>query len=86
MKEKKVFELEILHPTKFELVPVLWIEVEGLEGSFLVGASHAPLISMIKPKSIIRYKSMDGKEKIVDVFAGGVIEIVNNRAKIILDN
>ncbi len=87
MKEKKSFELEVLHPTKSEKFPVLWIEVEGIEGSFLLGPDHAPLISIIKSQSVVLYKSIDGKEKKIDVFSGGMVEVLlDNKTRIILDN
>jgi len=86
MKEKRNFVLEILHPTKSETFPVLWIEVEGIDGSFLVGLDHAPLISIIKSQSVVLYKSLDGKEGKIDVFSGGIVEVLLSKTRIILDN
>lgn len=77
-------ELEIIKPTESKTVSVLWVEVEGLNGNFIVGPEHSPLISILKPKGRLIYKTIHNLEVEIDTF-GGIIKVGSNKATVILD-
>ena len=79
------FELEIVRPTKTELLTVAWVEVEGLGGSFTVGPEHSPLVTVLKPGSQISYSSLEGQITHTEV-TSGIFSIGTGRAVIILDD
>ena len=86
MAEKTSFKLEVIRPTKSETFSVLWIDVDGLSGNFLIGYNHSPLISTLKPQSKIVLKLEGEQEEKIDVFDGGIIKVKDNYAILILDN
>ncbi|MCK4264740.1 hypothetical protein KAW80_00060 [Candidatus Babeliales bacterium] len=83
--ETETFELEIVRPTESKKISIFWLDIEGLEGSFVVGPNHSSLISILKPKSRMIYKTIQNLEVEIDIF-GGVIKVGNNKALVILDN
>lgn len=80
----KTFRLEIISPTKTETASVFWIEIESPTGSFLVGANHAPIISILKKNSRLTYK-VDTTEEISREIYGGMFEVTDNVARILLE-
>jgi F0F1-type ATP synthase epsilon subunit len=79
------FKLEIISPTQTKIVSVLWVEVEGENGSFVVGAHHSPLISLLKRNGTLRYRtSQDDDHKLL--VSGGTFFVMNNSAHIILNS
>ena len=76
--------LEIISPTLAQQLTVEWIEVESPTGSFFVGPNHSPLISIIKNKSNLLYKT-EGNEPTAVVTTHGVFYIEENKAVVILD-
>lgn len=81
---KKLLELEIIKPTESKKLQVEWIEVEGVNGNFIVGPNHIPLISLLAAKGKISYQLPDGKKVSFDV-SGGLIKVENNKALILLN-
>lgn len=79
------FEFEIISPTSNKTVTVEWVTVESPTGSFFVGPHHAPLISLIKKKSTIKYKSSGEKEPTNIPIHEGFFRVTdNNKAVLIL--
>jgi len=79
------FELEIIHPTKTELISVMWIEIESMEGSFTVGPDHSPLVAVLKPEGQIKYSTLGGT--ITDItITSGIFSVNKGRAVIIFDH
>ena len=82
--ENKTIELEIISPDHAKKLVVEWVEIESPSGSFLVGPDHSPLVSMIKAKSFVTYKEKDeALESSLDA-PGGIFQVANNKAKILL--
>lgn len=79
------FELEIISPTSHQKITIVGIEAESPTGSFFVGYDHIPLISIIKKKSILAYYLPDGTCMRIQV-NGGVLNIAQNKALILLDS
>lgn len=80
----KAFKLEIISPTKTETISIFWIEVESPTGSFLVGAGHSPIISILKKNSRLTYK-IDTSEEVSREVYGGMFEVTQDIARIILE-
>ena len=80
----KRFALDIISPTIKETLDVLWVEIESPNGSFLVGVDHCPLISLIKQKSTIFYKTST-EEVSRKLHSGGIFQVKDNNAQIILE-
>ena len=79
------FDLEIVSPTSSQMMKVEWVEVEGLNGCFLVGPGHSSLVSVIKKGNSLLYKKVgidDGEGLFV---SGGIFSVENNKAVAILD-
>jgi len=49
------FDLTIITPTSSQTEKVLWVEIEGPTGSFVVGHDHSPLISLLKKQGSLTY-------------------------------
>ncbi len=79
------FKLEIIRPTETKTISIFWIDVEGITGDFVVGADHYPLVSILKPRGCLTYKTEDKLEVKLDVY-WGIIIVDQNKAKVILDN
>ncbi len=81
----KSFDFEIVSATSSKIVKVEWIEVEALNGCFLVGFGHAPLVSIVKKGNSLLYKKSDADEPSEMFVRGGVFSVANNKAKVVLD-
>ncbi|MFA6263095.1 MAG: hypothetical protein WCW33_03755 [Candidatus Babeliales bacterium] len=82
--ESPSFTFEVFASTFSEIHTVEWIEVEGPNGSFLVGPGHSPLISIIKKRSTITYKKTNTEQNTIEA-SGGIFKVANNKAIILLD-
>ncbi len=79
-----VIELKIITPNESRFLKVDWIEIEGPNGGFLVGPGHEPLISIVKVKSKLSYKTTQGDFVIMETL-GGVFTVSQNKAVALLD-
>jgi F0F1-type ATP synthase epsilon subunit len=82
---KSVFELTIMTPMACTKITVEWVEIESPTGSFLIGAGHSPLVSIIKNKGSIIYKKPH-EEPIQMHVSEGFFKIEKNRAVAMLDH
>ena len=80
-----IFEVEITSPLEFKTYQIECIEVQSPTGSFFVGPNHAPLISLLKKKSIVMYKRVDQKNPETLDVSGGFFKVSDNKALILLD-
>lgn len=78
------FNLQIISADFSKKIMVEWVEIESPTGSFLVGPDHSPLVSIVKPKSIITYKDENGNEQVEEA-PGGFFKIKDNEAILLLD-
>ena len=85
MESSHNFQLEIIKPTGTKKYNVQWVEVEGLNGNFIIGPDHSKLVSILKPKGRLIYKTVDNLEVDIDIF-GGIIYVDRNKAKVVLDD
>lgn len=79
------FDLAIISPMGSQIVEVEWVEVEGLNGCFLVGPNHSPLVSVIKKGNSLLYKKVGFDDEIELFVSGGIFNVENNKAVAILD-
>lgn len=83
--ENESFELEIISPTNNQIIAVEWIEVESPTGSFFVGPHHAPLVSLVKKKSVFCYKKFGEKTSQSFIVHEGIFRVsAENKASVIL--
>jgi len=80
----KLIELEIISSDKSEKFPVYWVEVESPTGNFVVGFGHENLISIIEPRSKLKYKDQEKFIQEIDIY-DGIIEVSNNRATVLIE-
>ena len=80
----KAFTLEIISPTNTEKFSIFWVEIESPTGSFLVAIDHSPLISVLKKQSRLTYKTDMSKQFSREIY-GGMFEVSNNLARVILE-
>jgi F0F1-type ATP synthase epsilon subunit len=81
---RSTFIFRLISPTMTQEIMVEWVEIESPTGSFLVGADHSPLISLIKKKSLLSYKKTG--EPIASLEAsGGIFKVSENIAIALLD-
>lgn len=78
------FDLEIITPRKIVTYLICMIEIEAPSGSFTVAENHAPLISAIKKKGIISFKTNVGNVHTIHVENGGLFWVNQNKARLIL--
>jgi F0F1-type ATP synthase epsilon subunit len=82
--ESQVFQIEIISPSQTQVITIEWVEVESPTGSFFVGPDHAPLVSIIKNQSTLRYKKPHEEEKSIDI-RSGIFSVNKNKAVALID-
>lgn len=82
---EKHFTLEIISPTSGQMLDVEWVEVEGVNGCFLVGPGHSPLISVMKKGNSLVYKKVGVGDSIELFVRGGIFSVEKNKAIAIVD-
>ena len=85
MEGSQSFTLELIRPLETKRVQVLWVDVEGLTGNFVIGPDHSPLLSILKPKSRLLYKTIYNLEAEIDI-PSGFIKVVDNNAIIVMEH
>jgi F0F1-type ATP synthase epsilon subunit len=78
------FELEIIQPTDTLHITVSWIEVESVNGSFVVGPEHSELVSVLRPGGKLTYNTSAGRLVDMDI-SGGIFSVCKGRAVAVLD-
>ncbi len=84
MADEHSLTLEIIGSMQSEIHSVAWVEIESPTGSFLVGYDHMPLISLIKKRSTLTFRKINGEERHIDI-AGGIFKVADNKATILLE-
>ena len=84
-KTLNVFELEIIRPTKKDILNIEWIDVKTPTGNFFIGPDHDDLISVLKEKTPFTYKKVDDLEpESIDAY-GGFLKIEKGKVTVVLD-
>ena len=81
----KSFELEIIRPTKKDILNIEWLDVKTPTGNFFIGPNHDDLISILKEKAPFTYKKIDTLEPESINSYGGFLKIEKGKATIVLD-
>lgn len=84
--ENRYFTLEIISPIDLKELTIEWVEVESPTGSFVAGAGHSPIISVLKKRGFLTYKLKDGDQVKIEVMSGGLFKMAENRAVLLLDS
>lgn len=85
MTHNKHIRLIIISTTFIIEEKVEWVEVDSPTGSFFVGMDHSPLVSLVKKRSILRYKPVNQEPTSFEVGNGGISKIEDNEVAIVLD-
>lgn len=80
-----VFELEIVKPTKNEILHIEWLDVKTPTGNFFIGPNHNDLISILKEKTPFTYKKKDNLESESTNAYGAFLKLKKGKATIVLD-
>ena len=78
------FTFSVITPTQSSNYRIEWLEIQSPTGSFFVGPDHCPLVSILKPSSVIIYKLENAAQGEISV-TSGIIKIENNVALALLD-
>jgi F0F1-type ATP synthase epsilon subunit len=81
----KSFDFEIVSATSSKVIKVEWVEIEAVNGCFLVGFGHAPLVSIVKRGNSLLYKQINVEAPSELFVSGGIFSVANNKAKVVLD-
>jgi|WetSurSiteA1Bulk_404760.scaffolds.fasta_scaffold652941_1 F-type H+-transporting ATPase subunit epsilon len=77
--------LDIITPEKMLFTgDIEIVKLPGTMGSFEIMINHAPLISTLATGRI-RVKDVNGVVSYFDIL-GGVVEVLNNRVKVLVDS
>ena len=79
------FSLQVVTPeSEIFNAPVESIQAPGMEGSFGVMASHAPMVAALEP-GLVRIHDAEGRELRLFV-GGGFFQVSNNVAQLLADS
>ena len=84
--ENTYFTLEIISPIDSKEITIEWVEVESPNGSFIVGAGHSPIISVLKKRGFLTYKPKGGESMKIEIMSGGLFKATEKKAVILLDS
>lgn len=75
--------LKIIGPTTHKTLAISWIEVETLDGNFVVQRGHAPMILALLPDQPVTVSLKNGRVEVFNNFAG-ILEIQRDAALLFL--
>ena len=84
--ENCYFTLEIISPIDLKELSIEWVEVESPTGSFVVGAGHSPIISVLKKRGFLTYKPRGKEEVKIEIMSGGLFKASEDKAVLLLDS
>jgi F0F1-type ATP synthase epsilon subunit len=79
-----MFNVTFITPTSHKVVAVSWLECETPTGNLVIQTGHAPLITILKPYSEVRFENGEGVVEALEI-PGGLAEIQRTSALIIVD-
>ena len=69
----------IEQPFSLHEVMVDWVSIQSPNGSFVIGAGHRPMLSLVKSGESVLYRAA-GTEKSIEVAEGGALLHVSSEA------
>lgn len=79
------FDLEIIKTNNSKTIQVEYIELCGINGNFVVGKNHNPIITILKKDSLLTYKTPDSQDEINLKINDGFFILVDNKSRVFLD-
>lgn len=76
-------ELKLIGPTNAQSMEINWLEVQTLEGSFVIQPGHAPMIVLLAPNKELSMELQDGSITLMTI-AGGILEVTRTYLTLIL--
>jgi F0F1-type ATP synthase epsilon subunit len=76
-------QFTLIGPTSSQSLDVQWIEVQTLEGNFVVKQGHVPMIIALAPNKELSMELNDGSTTLMTI-AGGILEISRTAVRLLL--
>lgn len=80
---KKTIQFTLLSPTSSKTMDINWLEIQTLEGNFVIKPGHAPLIVVAAPNKELTIELSDGSVTMMSI-AGGILEVNRTTALLLL--
>ena len=77
--------LHVLKPFSESKMEVEWARIDTPNGSFLIGPGHRPLVNIVKPKSVITYKSQGQEVTLEAPENGGLVHVHEDKIILFLE-
>jgi F0F1-type ATP synthase epsilon subunit len=78
------FPVTIVTPTQKTTHHVEWLDVTVISGNMVLLSCHAPFMGIVRPSSLLHWKSERGKVESCSL-SGGIMEVTRERVTIITD-
>ncbi len=73
----------LIGPTSSQTLEVKWLEVQTLQGNFVIKPGHAPMIIILAPNKEISMELKDGSTTVMTV-VGGMLEVTRTDVTLLL--
>jgi F0F1-type ATP synthase epsilon subunit len=81
---KHPLTLVIQRPLSHEEVSISWILLSTVDGSFLIGPGHVPMVLALKPESTVSYKTGKGESEVDIGVHGGLAHVRGDKVEIFM--
>lgn len=76
-------ELKLIGPTSSQSMDIQWLEVQTLNGNFVIKPGHAPLVVLLAPNKELTMELLDGSMTLMTI-PGGILEVSRTSLTLIL--
>ncbi len=76
-------ELKLIGPLSSQSMDINWLEVQTVQGNFVIKPGHAPMIVILAPNKELTMELHDGSLTVMTV-AGGILEVQRTTLTLIL--
>lgn len=76
-------ELKLIGPTSSQTMEVNWLEVQTVQGNFIIQPGHAPMIVLLAPNKELNMELLDGSHTLMTI-VGGILEVSRTSVTLIL--
>ena len=76
-------ELKLIGPTESQKMEINWVEIQTLQGNFVIKPGHAPLIALLAPNKEMSMELLDGSVTVMTI-PGGILEVTRTSLTLLL--
>lgn len=73
----------LIGPTSSQTLEIKWLEVQTLQGNFVIKPGHAPMIIILAPNKEVSMELNDGATTVMTI-AGGMLEVTRTDITLLL--